>query len=79
MRWGCLYCSTVPPLLASRRFWNSDQEPGGMRTIRTGPSRRVSWRLAYSRFCRLSSSSTAAASRPSESVPFRSSSSTRSE
>ena len=31
IRCGCLYCSTVPPLRANRRFWNSAQEPSADR------------------------------------------------
>ena len=47
---GCLYCSTVPPLRASRRFWNSNHDPAGKRMVRTGPSLRVLRLLEYSTF-----------------------------
>ena len=48
IRCGCLYCSTVPPLRARRRFWNSAQDRRAGGCVRTGPSLRVSRLLSYS-------------------------------
>src|SRR5262249_7323092 len=53
IRQGCLYCSSEPPVRASR--WRSQwcHSPVGRSWIRTGPSRRLSRLVAYSTFISL--------------------------